>query len=70
MELARQLIADGRLGAVEHVAIRLLADYAAHPDAGLTWRFSERLGRVPACWATWSVTGSTSAATSSANSTD
>jgi predicted dehydrogenase len=36
---ARQLIVDGRLGAVEHVAIRLFADYAAHPDAGLTWRF-------------------------------
>ena len=39
VELARQLIADGRLGAVEHVTIRLLSDYAAHPDAGLTWRF-------------------------------
>ena len=25
---------------VEHVTIRLLADYAAHPDAGLTWRFA------------------------------
>jgi predicted dehydrogenase len=36
---ARQLIVDGRLGTVEHVAIRLFADYAAHPDAGLTWRF-------------------------------
>jgi len=39
VERARQLIADGRLGAVEHVTIRLLSDYAAHPDAGLTWRF-------------------------------
>jgi predicted dehydrogenase len=39
VELARRLIADGRLGAVEHVTIRLLSDYAAHPDAGLTWRF-------------------------------
>ena len=39
VETARQLIADGRLGRVEHVMIRLLADYAAHPDAGLTWRF-------------------------------
>ena len=39
VEAARQLIADGRLGRVEHVIIRLLADYAAHPDAGLTWRF-------------------------------
>jgi predicted dehydrogenase len=39
VERARRLIQDGRLGAVEHVTIRLLADYAAHPDAGLTWRF-------------------------------
>lgn len=40
VERARQLIADGRLGMVEHLTIRLLADYAAHPDAGLTWRFA------------------------------
>ena len=45
VERARRLIADGRLGAVEHITIRLLTDYAAHPDAGLTWRFSnERAG--------------------------
>ena len=42
VDRARQLIMDGRLGAVEHVTIRLLADYAAHPDAGLTWRFIEK----------------------------
>ena len=46
VERARQLVADGRLGRVEHVTVRLLADYAAHPDAGLTWRFAERRGRV------------------------
>ena len=40
VEQARQLIADGRLGTVEHVTVQLLADYAAHPDAGLTWRFA------------------------------
>ncbi len=40
VERARQLVADGRVGRVEHVAVRLLADYAAHPDAGLTWRFA------------------------------
>ena len=40
VERARQLIMDGRLGAVEHVTIRLLTDYAAHPDGGLTWRFT------------------------------
>jgi predicted dehydrogenase len=39
VERARQLVGDGRLGRIEHVTVRLLADYAAHPDAGLTWRF-------------------------------
>ena len=39
VELARQLIADGRLGHINHVLIRLLADYAAHPEGALTWRF-------------------------------
>jgi predicted dehydrogenase len=32
VELARQLIADGRLGRINHIYIRLLADYAAPPD--------------------------------------
>ena len=36
----------GRLGPIEHVTVRLLADYAAHPDAGLTWRFVNAPGRV------------------------
>jgi predicted dehydrogenase len=39
IEMARQLIADGRLGRINHVYIRLLADYAAHPDGALTWRY-------------------------------
>ena len=39
VELARCLIADGRLGRIHHVLIRLLADYAAHPEGALTWRF-------------------------------
>jgi predicted dehydrogenase len=39
VEMARQLIADGRLGRINHVYIKLLADYAAHPDGALTWRF-------------------------------
>ena len=39
IELARQLIADGRIGAVTSVNIRLLTDYAAHPEGALTWRF-------------------------------
>jgi predicted dehydrogenase len=45
VQLARQLIADGRLGGINHVFIRLLADYAAHPEGALTWRFKrERSG--------------------------
>ena len=39
IELARSLIADGRIGAITSVNIRLLADYAAHPEGALTWRF-------------------------------
>jgi predicted dehydrogenase len=39
IELARQRIVDGRLGRLNHVYIRLLADYAAHPDGALTWRY-------------------------------
>jgi len=39
IDLARQLIIDGRLGRINHVLIRLLADYAAHPEGALTWRF-------------------------------
>ena len=43
VELARQLIADGRLGRINHIYIRLLADYAAPPDRALTWRFKSDL---------------------------
>jgi predicted dehydrogenase len=39
VELARELVAEGRLGRVTTVTIRLLADYAAHPEGALTWRF-------------------------------
>lgn len=39
VEHARELIASGRLGAVNHVAIGFLADYAAHPHGALSWRF-------------------------------
>ena len=39
VELARQWIAEGRLGAVEHVEIALLADYSADPGGALSWRF-------------------------------
>lgn len=39
VERAKALIADGRLGTIRQVRIRLLADYAAHPDGALTWRY-------------------------------
>jgi len=39
VQLARRLIAEDRLGRITQVNIRLLADYAAHPDGALTWRY-------------------------------
>jgi predicted dehydrogenase len=42
--LARELISSGEIGAVTHVRIRLLSDYAAHPDGALTWRYERRQG--------------------------
>ena len=39
VELARRLVAEGRLGKVEQVSITMLADYAAHPEGALTWRY-------------------------------
>ena len=42
VELARRLVAEGRLGRVEQVTIRMLADYAAHPEGALTWRYQNQ----------------------------
>jgi predicted dehydrogenase len=39
VDRARELVAEGRLGEVETVEVRLLADYSAHPDGALSWRF-------------------------------
>ncbi len=39
IEAARELIDAGRLGRIEQVDVRMLADYAAHPDGALSWRF-------------------------------
>jgi predicted dehydrogenase len=36
---ARELVAAGRLGRLESVDVRMLADYSAHPDGALSWRF-------------------------------
>ncbi|MEU9380702.1 Gfo/Idh/MocA family oxidoreductase [Streptomyces sp. NPDC048279] len=41
---ARDLVASGELGTVTHVRIRLLSDYAAHPDSALTWRYERARG--------------------------
>jgi len=43
VQLARQLIADGELGAIRHVEVHLYGDYSAHPDGALTWRFIQDL---------------------------
>ena len=39
VERARELVGEGRLGRIEQVDLRLLADYAADPGGGLSWRF-------------------------------
>ncbi len=39
VERAREIVASGRLGEVEHTIVRFLADYSADPDAALSWRF-------------------------------
>ncbi|HVQ94485.1 MAG TPA: Gfo/Idh/MocA family oxidoreductase [Mycobacteriales bacterium] len=43
VELARDLVGSGRIGAVRHVRVQLLGDYCAHPDGALTWRFVRKL---------------------------
>ncbi len=43
VELARDLVASGRLGQVRHVRVSMLGDYCAHPDGALTWRFMRDL---------------------------
>jgi predicted dehydrogenase len=40
VELAQRLVSEGRLGRLEQVEVRFLADYAAHPDGALSWRFA------------------------------
>lgn len=43
VQLARTMIESGRIGRVEHVDVRLLADYAADPRSLLSWRFDRAL---------------------------
>nr|WP_272920736.1 Gfo/Idh/MocA family oxidoreductase [Streptomyces sp. SID1328] len=44
VESARELIASGGLGRITHARVRLLSDYAAHPDSALTWRYERSRG--------------------------
>ncbi|MET9890443.1 Gfo/Idh/MocA family oxidoreductase [Streptomyces sp. NPDC006465] len=41
---ARELIASGDIGDVTHARVRLLSDYAAHPEGALTWRYERERG--------------------------
>jgi predicted dehydrogenase len=41
---AREMIADGDIGAVTHARVRFFSDYAAHPRGALTWRFEAARG--------------------------
>jgi predicted dehydrogenase len=40
---ARQLIADGKLGDVNHFRMQFVASYSANPRGALSWRFSREL---------------------------
>ncbi|WP_405558666.1 Gfo/Idh/MocA family protein [Streptomyces sp. NBC_01171] len=44
VEAARELIASGGIGRITHARVRLLSDYAAHPDGALTWRYERGRG--------------------------
>jgi predicted dehydrogenase len=44
VEQARALIAAADLGRITNVRVWLLADYAAHPQGGLSWRFTAAQG--------------------------
>lgn len=43
VEHARALVASGRLGRIEHSTVQFAADYSAHPDGALTWRFQNEI---------------------------
>jgi predicted dehydrogenase len=40
--LARQLVADGKIGAVRHVRAQYLQDWIADPEAPLSWRLDKK----------------------------
>ncbi|BCJ44088.1 oxidoreductase [Actinoplanes ianthinogenes] len=44
VQRARAILRDGGIGAVTHARFRFFSDYAAAPDAALTWRFERERG--------------------------
>ncbi|MCG0290043.1 Gfo/Idh/MocA family protein [Streptomyces sp. PSAA01] len=44
VQTARAMIAAGEIGTVTHARVRLFSDYAAHPEAALTWRYERARG--------------------------
>ncbi|WP_433300365.1 Gfo/Idh/MocA family protein [Actinoplanes sp. CA-030573] len=44
VEKAREILRAGEIGEVTHARVRLLSDYAAHPDGALSWRFERERG--------------------------
>ncbi|HEX5189853.1 MAG TPA: Gfo/Idh/MocA family oxidoreductase [Streptosporangiaceae bacterium] len=44
VEAAREIVASGAIGAVTHARFRFFSDYAAHPEAALSWRFRRDRG--------------------------
>ena len=44
--LARQLVAEGRIGEVRHVRAQYLQDWIADPEAPLSWRLDKEPGRL------------------------
>ena len=63
--LARQLVADGRIGEIRHVRAQYLQDWIADPDAPLSWRL-EKTRPARARSATSARTSSTSRSSSPA----
>ncbi|MGI3779381.1 MAG: Gfo/Idh/MocA family protein [Janthinobacterium lividum] len=43
LALARELVAEGRLGTIRHVRAQYLQDWLSDPDAPLTWRMDKSL---------------------------
>lgn len=44
VERARDIIKNGEIGTVTHARVKMLSDYAAHPEGALSWRFERTRG--------------------------